>query len=275
MSTDFSDGGGDLFPDLAEDYSDDPALWSGEADTGAGPEPVDGFDLDDDFGAVSLTAGTGHVPAWVQAHVPHENLADALTQRQQAGSPSRKRAVLWAAGAAAALVLGTLIGVSVLGGDREDTAELAAAASSAAPVTEASPEPEPAPDPADEFAAWCVPETTEYSLVSNGPGDQRTPVGVILAFQHAYYADRDAPRAASLMDPVRDTGQLQAGIDEVPRGTDHCVTVSTTDRPQVFEVTMHLRTPSDDEGMFTQRVVVVPAGGEYRIASIEAVTEGA
>ncbi|AEF43098.1 hypothetical protein [Hoyosella subflava] len=276
MSTDFSDGGNDLFPDLAEDYSDDPlsemAGAGSDTDSGLGA----GFDLDAEFGTVRLGAGTGQIPAWVRAHIPSENLIDALAEQQQSANPTRKTLMLGAAGAAA-VVLGVAGLVTVLGGGGDEPADITADAASTTAVSspEVSAEPEPAPEPEEEFTPWCAPETTEYSLVSNGPGDPRTPVGVILAFQYAYYTDRDAARAASLMNPERSVEQLQAGIGEVPRGTDHCVTVSTTDRPQVFEVKMHLRAPSDDEGRFTQRVVVVPAGEEYRIASVEEVIGGA
>ncbi|MEV6362172.1 hypothetical protein [Nocardia asteroides] len=65
--------------------------------------------------------------------------------------------------------------------------------------------------------------------VTAGPGDTRTPAGVIAAFEHAYYVERSAEAALKLVSP--DAGlapdRLAAAIAALPLGTTHCVGITS------------------------------------------------
>lgn len=58
------------------------------------------------------------------------------------------------------------------------------------------------------------------------PGDQNSGVGVIAAWNHAYYVQRNAAAARALATPnssVVPADQLQPFIDAVPVGTNYCL----------------------------------------------------
>ncbi|WP_435592128.1 hypothetical protein [Nocardia sp. bgisy118] len=65
-------------------------------------------------------------------------------------------------------------------------------------------------------------------IVTDGPGDIHSPAGVIAAFEHAYYVQRNAEAALRLIAP--EVGiipeALAAGIASIPPGTVHCVAIT-------------------------------------------------
>ncbi|MFR9769377.1 hypothetical protein [Nocardia sp. SC052] len=64
--------------------------------------------------------------------------------------------------------------------------------------------------------------------VTDSAGDTRSVAGVIAAFEHAYYVQRNAEAAMRLVGP--DAGlaveALAAGIASIPAGTTHCVAIT-------------------------------------------------
>ncbi|WP_157184038.1 hypothetical protein [Nocardia takedensis] len=77
------------------------------------------------------------------------------------------------------------------------------------------------------------------AAVTDGPGETRSGVGVIAAFEYRYYVLRDAAAAlavvapeAGLVEPV-----LAEGIASIPAGTRHCVAVTPLDD---FAAEVHL-----------------------------------
>ncbi len=65
--------------------------------------------------------------------------------------------------------------------------------------------------------------------ITTGPGDTRTPAGVVAAFEYAYYVERSAEAALKLVSP--DAGlapdRLAAAIAGLPVGTTHCVGITS------------------------------------------------
>lgn len=67
--------------------------------------------------------------------------------------------------------------------------------------------------------------------VTAAAGDRRSLPGVIAAFEHAYYVQRDAEAALRLVAPEAGLAleALAAGIASIPPGTTHCVAITPID----------------------------------------------
>ncbi|MFI5501094.1 hypothetical protein ACIA5E_18705 [Nocardia asteroides] len=88
-----------------------------------------------------------------------------------------------------------------------------------------------APDSdANSRTVTCAQITSPSGVVTGfGPGDTTSGPGAILGFNYAYYVQRSAEQARRFLttDALVGPGdRLQAGIDAVPAGTRHCVTIS-------------------------------------------------
>ncbi|MEV0297054.1 hypothetical protein [Nocardia sp. NPDC050710] len=82
----------------------------------------------------------------------------------------------------------------------------------------------PATDP-----SWCRTENGPQRISGNGKGSPASAPEVILALEYAYYVDRAADAVRRLLAPDGRFGadaEIQAGIDAVPAGTKHCVSIT-------------------------------------------------
>ncbi|MFF0818081.1 hypothetical protein ACFYVR_23385 [Rhodococcus sp. NPDC003318] len=82
------------------------------------------------------------------------------------------------------------------------------------------------PDPAATTTA-ASPEVDDECRADRG--DQNSGAGVIAAWNHAYYAQRNAAAARALATPnstIVPADQLQPFIDAVPAGTNYCVAIT-------------------------------------------------
>ncbi|MGF7122698.1 hypothetical protein [Rhodococcus sp. BE178] len=214
------------------------------AEPDAVPEPVAEFD---------------QLPTWLVT-APAESPAE---------KPSAKRKPLLIGGGAAALLViaaaATIVGFrgasDAIAGSPNPVAGSTAASSSAADTTVAV-------APA-QSAGWCADSVADGRSVGRGPGSVDDGPGAIRAFDHAYYVDRDGGRVASLMLTPNAVPDIQKWIDEVPLGTEHCVTVVPTADPNVFEVDLGLRSPTGSDGVIRQRVTVAPSPAGFKIAKVE------
>ncbi|TSD94821.1 hypothetical protein FOS14_19455 [Skermania sp. ID1734] len=141
--------------------------------------------------------------------------ADAVAQSQR--RRRRRWPVLGGCAAVIALAAGgaawALTGPT--GDDRETVSPTTATLSSPATSVPTSTTTMPAAPPQDECRSDA--------------GDQATPEGVIAAFEHAYYQQRDAVAARALASPtttVTDPADLQTFIDKVPVGAAYCVRIT-------------------------------------------------
>lgn len=118
--------------------------------------------------------------------------------------------------------------------------------------------------------AWCAPVNEPDRIVGNGAGGRDTGPAVIQAFEHAYYVERSATAAASLMVLPRPVAEIQSFIDAVPAGTEHCVTVLPTPDPNRWSVDVLLRIPPvGSEGIHRQWITTTPGEGGLKIATVE------
>ncbi|WP_433574916.1 hypothetical protein [Nocardia brasiliensis] len=96
------------------------------------------------------------------------------------------------------------------------------------------------------------------ATVSDGAGDTRSPAGVIVAFEHAYYVRRDAGAALALV--AAEAGlvgdALAAGIASIPAGTTHCVAVTPLTDSTAVEVHLVERHPDGTRTDYLQLINV-------------------
>lgn len=77
-------------------------------------------------------------------------------------------------------------------------------------------------------AAACVNTRGGNLIRGNGVGSTTSGPDAIMAFEHAYYSERSGERARAVVAPdaaVAAAAQIQSGIDTVPLGTNHCVSI--------------------------------------------------
>lgn len=167
--------------------------------------------------------------------------------------------------------IGLLIASSMPGGEQEEPTDLASdlAEIEGASTPEAS-APAPSTSSSPTKAGFeCEESKSGSTLTGAGSGDTTSVAGVVLAFQHAYYIDRDAKKALELTaedSPLVNAEALQEGIDSVPRGTKHCVSVTTDGDTARVEVTE--ARPSDTPVTFESKVTTSRDGDRVEIVDI-------
>lgn len=246
---------------------DDTGSWfetSSNLDDGDVPQPERRLE------AVPETPEDSGDPDWFEqgqaSAAPEPERAEHVPVQSHAVGPK----ALFAGSVAVVLLVlggGAWFLASLLGGQESSSAPLTV------PTTEASSEPV---DPASAASEACEATESAEVITGAGKGDQDSIAGVVLAFQHAYYVERDAETIAPLLDKdsnIRDLDALQAGIDSIERGTTHCVSVTPEDdRVASVEVT---ETATDGAtALIEQRVTTTSESGDVRIVSIESVDEG-
>lgn len=194
---------------------------------------------------------------------PTAPVASALEAPAVAEAPAKDRwprRPQWVNGKIIAGVAGVavvvVIGANVLGGgsDNPDGPEAVAAVAettnAAAPTTDSS---------------GTTGESTEVGDECRADrGDQKSGPGVIAAWNHAYYSQRDGAAARALATPnssVVAADELQKFIDEVPEGTSYCV--STTElNGDVYLVDLSELRPGGVERI-TQTVTTKKIDGQW------------
>ncbi|WP_306364506.1 hypothetical protein [Nocardia sp. CC227C] len=179
------------------------------------------------------------------------------------GTRSRGALVAVATVGAAALLIGVIVAVNVNLGDAANTAAVTSTVTLVPASTDsAAPVPENYPHATDN----CFATRTDTAVVGAGPGDPATAAGAILAFEWAYYVDRNAARAREHVAAdaaVPDTATIQAGIDEVPDGTRYCVFLTRADADgHTWQVELHEQYPSDPEPQRYAQIITTRTDGE-------------
>jgi len=155
--------------------------------------------------------------------------------------------------AAMAWALITMGPLSGLMGDGDDDGEplrvpepqQTTATSPATPTSQA-----PAIQSAQAAADEECSDSPRGTVAGNGPGSRDSGTDVILAFDHAYYVDRNGTAARGFMsEEITGTTaeSLQEAIDELPEETAHCLKM----RPQEGE-----------EGVFLVDLIVFRSDGQ-------------
>lgn len=111
---------------------------------------------------------------------------------------------------------------------------------------------------------------TDATACRTDPGDQKSGPGVIAAFEHAYYVTRSGTAVRALTTP--DTSlpakeKIQAGIDTVPTGTTHCVSI-TPISAGIYSVALTEMRPGQAPGQFSQTITTKDIDGRWFVDSI-------
>ncbi len=140
-------------------------------------------------------------------------------------------------------------------------------------IVPAPPSPAAAPAPEEPgFAAGgpCTPITTPTKVRGNGPGGTDSGPSAILAFEHAYYATRSGAKAREVVTPdasVSPVETIQQGIDTIPVGTVHCVTITPHAEPGKFNVEIVARQQANSSS-YRQIITTAPVDGRTLITKI-------
>lgn len=247
---------------------DDTGSWfetSSNLDDGDVPQPERRLE------AVPETPEASGDPDWFEqgqaSAAPEPERAEHVPVASHAVGPK----ALFAGSVAVVLLVlggGAWFLASLLGGQESSSAPLTV------PTTEVSAEPADSESAAAGEA--CEASESAKVITGDGKGDQDSVAGVVLAFQYAYYVERDAEKIEPLVDKdsnIRDLDALQAGIDSVERGTTHCVSVTPED-DKVASVEITETSADGTMALIEQRVTTTSESGDVRIVSIESVDEG-
>lgn len=112
--------------------------------------------------------------------------------------------------------------------------------------------------PTDEQATDCAAVSEPGRAAGDGPGSLGSPLGTVLAFDHAYYVERSAGKAFEAVSPSSrmTEEQLRAdGVDRVPVGTTHCVDAREL-APTLLEVTLTESPPDTEPVVIRQHIRV-------------------
>lgn len=170
-------------------------------------------------------------------------------------------------------VLGTIGGAAWLASSLLSDPDATASPSLKVPPTPIAEQPEGSSTVAD---SECASSESATAVSGNGEGDQKSTAGVVLAFQHAYYVDRDADKMKPLLakdSQITDLAALQRGIDSVDRGTTHCLRV-VEDGEKAALVDLTQTAPDGSETTYKQRVTTTREDDAVKIVSIEDRSEG-
>jgi len=123
-------------------------------------------------------------------------------------------------------------------------------------------------------AAQCPAERVGNRIQGNGSGGTDSGPAVIFAFQYAYYVQRSAELARAAVAPeaaVPTDAEIQRGIDSVPVGTTHCVTINPGAFAGQYRVVVTEHRPGQSPVSYNpQLVTVAETGGRTLITSIAA-----
>ncbi|MCA1008438.1 hypothetical protein LCL87_22245 [Rhodococcus hoagii] len=262
MATDNRNGPA-LFPDVTEHYESEPSAESAvvhPVPITTDPPTIDPTPEDrvsEESVPEEPASDFEHRPTWLAE--PHVEPEPEPTAR-----PTRRPIVIAAAAASLLAVVGAVTAVFVTGGDRETTGSAVPVAGASATGQDTA-----AAGASAISTAWCADEVGEGRSVGRGPGTVDNGPGVIRAFDHAYYAERDGSRVASLMVTPNPVPEIQKWIDDVQVGTEHCVTIASTPDPNAYMVDLRLRMPDGTDGTIRQRITVAASPDGFKIATVE------
>lgn len=202
----------------------------------------------DDASSASDATATPVAPAGVASTTDERSRLPA--------APSQRRAKWLFAGVfglvAAVVIGGGVAAVSAVSGSDDPPASLLPESSSVA-------------------AQACESAVSGSITTGNGAGDAKSTAGAVLAFQYGYYVQRDADAALEAVAKDRVVGDakaLQKGIDAVPEGTTHCVSITTGDKNSA-EVEITETHPDGTELVHDQTVTTTRDGDRVVIETIK------
>jgi hypothetical protein len=197
--------------------------------------------------------------------------AAAAPTGQRPRSSRQRNALYPLAVLAAFLIVGTIAVLSLTGGGDEQPADTNPNAIATAPV---APSTDPAATSAVASPATCPETNTDTRLVTASPGDIHTPPGVVAAFEHAYFTERDPIAAAEHLAPsMRTTAAAIRGVmdNNFPPGTapvPYCATITPWNDPDTWAVSVDWTDErTDDVKTWTAIYEIKTVDGRLRITA--------
>lgn len=263
----------DSTPSGSDDAADTPGWMQSLGVSGSSPEPVAPAPAEPSHDTsehpwMDQLGGVDPSPSPAEMH------SGESTAAESADLGERQRRAAWMVPVLLVVVLvvfvagvGVLVATQMSSGADERTdlaAELDKMEAESAALAE------PPKEAASESAAFeCEESDSGDTVTGDGAGDRKSVAGVVLAFEHAYYTERDAKKALSLTSkdsPMVDATALQEGIDSVPRGTEYCVSITTDGDEARVELTE--ARPSAPPETFTQTITTSRAGDRVELVAI-------
>lgn len=190
----------------------------------------------------------------------------SVAARREPRRPRRRVVIMASFFAAAALLIGGLgVAVANMTGGDDPVTDLADDPSTEHVKTAATAPADPCPDSVEG-------DTT----TGDGAGDQSSPAGAVLAWNHNYYVTRSAKNAKAVTteNAVATEPELQKAIDAVPAGSTHCVTITDLGKG-LLRVKLAVTAPQGQPDLKPQLVQTTRAGGRWWIESIRKDETGA
>lgn len=237
---------------MTEPHTSDGALVPDDEDTQEIPV-IDG----DDYGAVPTAARRQSSTYEV---LPSDAFAPSAVQK-------RRRVAMIAVGVAA--VAAIIIGGIWIAADGDD-------GSSAPTASDGVVEPPgPTPPPVDTL---CPATVSGNTTTGRDAGGQDSGVGVIKAFNYAYYNKRDAQAVSEFVLPAARSSvipsipNLQKAIDALPKPTTHCLTITDLGGGlHRVALTQFDPSPGGNRVTFNQMIQTTNENGKWLIVSNTAV----
>ncbi|MGW5570652.1 hypothetical protein ACWEVD_05570 [Nocardia thailandica] len=177
---------------------------------------------------------------------------------------SRRRAIpRWAGPLAASVAAAVLAGGAYL----QFSGPAPRTTSASAPLAEVS-----APGAVIPVAGQCPDQQIGDRIQGSGPGGTDSGVAAILAFQYAYYVARSGDQAHTLAAPdatIPAGAEIQRGIDTIPIGTSHCLSITPTATAGQYRVVITEFRPDSAPRIYNAQLVgTAKVNGKTLITSI-------
>lgn len=231
------------------------SVGAGPAGDVMGPDPDDGFELDE----------PGPAPDWA------DSLDDQFTEmardRQAAAADTQRRRNRWR-------YTGILVaGVSVVAGSAvwsttPDSPQAFSSNTAASPAATTSAMGSSSPTTAS--AGECPSQVSGDVVTGADHGGTDSGPHAILAFEAAYYLDRSGTKAREVTTAeaaVPPAQAIQQGIDTVPRGTTHCVTITPTGL-DTYAIDLTETRPDTGTTVYRQTITTTHRDGRVLITGI-------
>lgn len=270
---------------------------TGNEDNGVQPlRPIKGGDTGPAWAAPAMSGATGSSqspheseqetassvpveddsdPVWTQGFppLPPEPPSESPLSTGAGGSARKTAVAIGVMGLALVIVIGAISAFLLT--EDQDEPEPPLSEVVAAMTTADGQSPAAASDAsgaAIDEAASCKESTSADLVTGDGKGDRDSGPGVILAFEHAYYIERDAEKMIALTSKdslIRDVDALQKGIDSNPKDLAHCVRVAATDEDDEWLVEITQTAAGSDPEIITQRITTTKEDGQWSVVKVE------
>lgn len=119
----------------------------------------------------------------------------------------------------------------------------------------------------------CPVIDSEGTLQGADEGDVNSSKGVIMAYEHAFFVDRDPAAMVAMTRPgpyVATESALAEGLKTVPEGSPWCVTIEPTATSGTYRVTIRHLPHGQEEVVTWEQDMTVSGDGPFFITSVRA-----